>query len=235
MSTLQEVLEMLEASADPENLEGMKRYGIQSEKRLGVRVPDLRAIAKIVGKDHELAFSLWQTGIEDARILACLVDIASQVSEEQMEAWVADFNSWDVCDQVIMNLFDRTVYARKKLHEWVEREAEFEKRAGYVLIASLALHDKKAPDDEFRGYFPLIEAGSSDERNFVKKAVNWALRNIGKRSRNLNQAALEFATRLADMQDPTARWIGRDAIRDLTSDAVIRRLQRIEGRRSVQK
>ena len=226
MITLTEVMDKLTALADPEQLAGMSRYGITVEKRLGIKIPQLRQIAKQSGKDHDLALALWETGISEAMILASMVDIPAQVTEEQMEAWVLDFNSWDVCDQVCMNLFEKTPLAWQKIEDWSQREEEYVKRAAYALIACLAWHDKQAPDEQFIDLLPLIKSGASDDRNYVKKAVSWALRNIGKRNSNLNAVALQTAQDLKAIESKPARWIGSDALRDLTSEATSRRLEK---------
>ncbi len=220
------LMERLGTMENPSNREGMARYGIRTEHALGVSMPALRGIAKEIGKDHIIAVNLWESGIHEARILACLIDDPDHVSEEQMEAWVQDFDSWDLCDQCCSNLFDRTPYARQKAVEWAGSEDEFVKRAGFVLMAALSVHDKKAGDAVFLAFLPLIRKASSDERNFVKKAVNWALRQIGKRNRQLNQAAIDIAGELAAAESRSARWIGRDALRELQSEAVRTRLNR---------
>lgn len=226
MTTVTDVMEKLAAHADSEQLDGMSRYGIITEKRLGVKVPQMRKIAKQTGKDHHLALALWDTGIAEAMIVASMVDIPAEVTETQMEAWVVDFNSWDVCDQVCMNLFDKTPLVWQKVQDWSQREEQYVKRAAYALIACLAWHDKHAPDENFIDFLPLIKTGASDERNYVKKAVSWALRNIGKRNSTLNAVALQTAHDLKEMDSKPARWIGSDAVRDLTSDATKRRLER---------
>ena len=229
MPSVEEVLEMLAAKADPDQLEGMARYGMTVENRLGVKVPQMRKIAKEIGKDHKLALELWETGITEAMILASMLDVPDEVTEEQMEAWVQDFDSWDVCDQVCMNLFDKTPLAWKKIHAWSNREEEFVKRAAYALIACLAVHDKELSDEVFISLIPVIKAGATDNRNFVKKAVSWALRNIGKRNPELNTVALATAREFRGIDSSSARWIGSDAIRDLTSDATIRRFERMKS------
>jgi 3-methyladenine DNA glycosylase AlkD len=226
MTTVTEVMEKLTAQADPDQLDGMSRFGITTEKRLGVTVPQMRVIAKQTGKDHQLALALWETGIAEAMIVAAMVDVPAEVTEAQMEAWVAGFNSWDVCDQVCMNLFEKTPLAWDKIRDWSQREEEYVKRAAYALIACLAWHDKGASDENFIALFPLIKSGASDDRNYVKKAVSWALRNIGKRNSTLNAVALQTAQDLKEINIKPARWIGSDALRDLTSDATRRRLDR---------
>ncbi len=224
MASVKEVLDELKAQARSDQLEGMARYGMTVEKRLGVAVPDMRKIAKQIGKDHQLALELWQTGIPEAMMVASMVDVPREVTEGQMEDWVSDFNSWDVCDQVCMNLFEKTPFAGKKILDWSQREEEFVKRAAFALIACLAWHNKEAPDEEFVRLLPIIKEGATDQRNFVKKAVSWALRNIGKRNLNLNGAALKAANELKKMDSKPAKWIASAAIRDLTSDTAQRRL-----------
>ncbi len=229
MASLEEVLEKLKANARPEQLEGMARFAIVGEGRLGVPVPVMRKLAKEIGKDQELALELWKTGIPDARIVAGMVAESDKLTERQMEDWVKDFNSWDVCDQVCMNLFEKSPLALKKIHDWSQREEEFIKRTAYALIACLAWHDKDAEDDTFTALFPVIKRGATDTRNFVKKAVNWALRNIGKRNPALNRAALALAKEIKEMDSKAARWIASDAIRELESDAVQQRLRKKHG------
>ncbi len=189
--SVEEVLERLRGEARPDQLKGMARYGMTVERRLGVSIPSLRKLAKEVGKDHNLALELWKTGIAEARIIAAMIDDPKQLAEAQMEDWVKGINSWDVCGQVCMNLFEKSPLAWRKITDWSEREDEFVKRTAFSLIACLAWHDKKASDDKFIELFPVIVQGATDERNFVKKAVNWALRNIGKRNLNSNKAAID--------------------------------------------
>jgi 3-methyladenine DNA glycosylase AlkD len=226
MASVEEVLKKLKAKSKPDQLEGMARYGMTVENRLGVSVPDMRKIAKEAGRDHQLALALWKAGITEAMVVASMVDVPEEVTEEQMEEWVKDFNSWDVCDQVCMNLFEKTPLAWKKVLDWSRREEEFVKRAAFALIACLAWHNKEAPDEEFIKLIPVIKEGTTDERNFVKKAVSWALRNIGKRNPNLNTVAIQAAKEIKDMDSKSARWIASDAIRDLTSDVAQRRLRK---------
>ena len=207
MATVEDVINKLKSLARPDQLEGMARFGIAVENRLGVSVPDMRKVAKEVGKDHQLALDLWKTGIAEARMLASMIDEPDKVTEQQMEDWVKGFNSWDVCDQVCDNLFQKTPLVWKKIIDWSEREEEFVKRAAFTLIACLAWHDKKAQDDKFLALFPLIIKAATDERNFVKKAVNWALRNIGKRNLNLNKAAINTAKEIKKLDSKAARWV----------------------------
>ncbi|NYT00136.1 MAG: DNA alkylation repair protein [Methanocellales archaeon] len=226
MSSVDSVVEKLREKAVPAKLEGMARYGMVNEQRMGVSIPEIRKIAKQSGKDHTLALQLWKTGIAEARILASMVDEPEKVTEQQMEDWVKEFNSWDVCDQVCMNLFEKTPFARKKILDWSDRQEEYVKRAAFALIACLAWHDKNAEDDRLIELFSVITRGSTDERNFVKKAVNWALRNIGKRNLELNKQSIKVAKELLDMDSKAARWIARDAIRELESEPVQKRLKK---------
>lgn len=226
MATVEDVMGQLQSKAKPDQLEGMARFGIVGEKRLGISVPDMRKIAKEIGKDHQLALDLWDTRVPEGMIVAGMVAEVDKLTEQQMEAWVVDINSWDVCDQVCMNLFEKSPLAEKKIYDWSEREEEFVKRTAYALIACLAWHDKKAGDEDFIKYFPVILAGATDNRNFVKKAVNWALRNIGKRNLVLNKAALELAYRIKEIDAKSARWIASDAIRELESEKVQERLRK---------
>lgn len=224
MESVEDVLRELNAKAKPENLQGMAKFAIAGDQRLGVSVPDMRKIAKLVGKDHQLALELWDTRIPECMIVAGMIAEPEKLTEQQMEDWVVDINSWDICDQVCMNLFEKSPLVEKKIFEWSAREEEFVKRASYALIACLAWHDKQAKDEQFSNYFPLIVAGSTDERNFVKKAVNWSLRNIGKRNQHLNELAIQVALRIQESDSKSARWIASDALRELQSDKVQQRL-----------
>ena len=226
MASVKDVLDKLQSKAQPEQLKGMAKYGITVEQRLGVSVPDMRKLAKEIGKDHKLALDLWRTGIAEARIVAAMVGDPAKLTEEQMEDWVKGINSWDVCDQVCMNLFEKNQLAWKKIVDWSEREEEFVKRTAFSLIACLAWHDKQASDEKFIELLPVIIREATDERNFVKKAVNWALRNIGKRNLNLNEAAIDTATEIKRLDSKAARWVAADAIRELESDAIQSRLRR---------
>jgi 3-methyladenine DNA glycosylase AlkD len=226
MDTVKDVLNKLQSMAQPEHLEGMAKYGMTVEQRLGVSVPDMRKLSKEIGKNHKLALDLWRTGIAEARIVAAMVGDPDELTEEQMEEWVKGINSWDVCDQVCMNLFEKNQLAWKKIVDWSEREEEFVKRTAFSLIACLAWHDKKASDEKFLELLPLIIRGATDERNFVKKAVNWALRNIGKRNLSLNEAAINTAREIQRLDSKSARWIAADAIRELESGVIQSRLQR---------
>ncbi|MGI6208000.1 MAG: DNA alkylation repair protein [Anaerolineae bacterium] len=223
--TLDEVVCELQRLADPTSLAGMARFGITPQKALGVRVPDLRRLARRIGTDRDLARQLWDAALRETQILASMVDDPAQVTEDQMEAWAASFTYWEICDQVCMNLFAYTPFAWAKAEEWSGREEEFVKRAGFVLMARLAVSDKSAHDRSFESFLPLIERESGDPRPMVRKAVNWALRQIGKRSPALWHQAMPVAARLADSSVPSARWVGRDALRELDSEEVRKRLQ----------
>lgn len=221
---LQSLLKRLEKLGSPKAVEGMARFGITSAKVLGISVPTLRSIAKEIGTDHMLAQRLWKTGVLEARILAAFIDDPKKVTEKQMETWVKNFDNWAVCDTCCGNLFDKTPFARHKAITWSKRNEEFVKRAGYVLMAELAVHDKQASDAEFIHFFPHIKRGATDERNFVKKAVNWALRQIGKRNKRLNKLAIQAAREIRKIDSPGARWIASDALRELTNPGMQRRL-----------
>ncbi|HEV2119398.1 MAG TPA: DNA alkylation repair protein [Candidatus Bathyarchaeia archaeon] len=202
-----EVVNRLRSMGDPKAVEGMARFGIKSSSSFGVSVPALRTLAREIGRDHQLAIQLWETGLHDARLLASMIDDPQQVTIGQMEKWVQDFDSWDVVDGSCGNLFDKTPFAIEKAKEWCRREEEYEKRAGFVLMAELAVHDKKAKDQVFLDFLPLIIGGASDKRNFVKKAVNWALRQIGKRNLKLNKASVSTALKIQKMDSGAAKWV----------------------------
>jgi 3-methyladenine DNA glycosylase AlkD len=225
MHSAEQVVTALQTKARPDQLPGMARYGIAVERRLGVSIPELRKLAKQLGHDHKLALDLWKTGIAESRILASMIDEPQEVTDRQMEDWVKDFDSWDVCDQVCDNLFEKAPLAWKKITEWSLREEEFVKRAAFTLTACLAWHDKKAGDERFIEILPLIVRESVDERNYVKKSVNWALRNIGKRNMHLNKASIEIATQIRQLNSRSARWIAADAIRELESPAIQNKLR----------
>lgn len=220
-----ELLREFEAMGNPENVAGMARYGIRSAKALGVGMPVVRDRAKAHRRDHELALALWRTGVLELRILAALADDPALVTEDQMEAWALDFDSWALCDGACCVLFDRTRFAVAKARAWVRRKEEYVRRAGFVLMAGLATHDKTAPDGLFLSFLPLIERGAADPRNFVKKAVNWALRGIGKRNLALNAAAVEACRRLLARDEACARWVGRDALAELTNAKTLARIR----------
>jgi 3-methyladenine DNA glycosylase AlkD len=220
-----DVIALMRSMADPAQLAGKARYGINIENSLGLRMPQIRGIAKDLGKNHDLALNLWQTGIQDARILAPLIADIKQVDEALMESWVVDFASWDVCDQCCMNLFRRHASAFDKVRSWAAREEEYVRRAGFALLATLAVHKKQEPDETFINFLPLIENYAFDDRNFVKKAVNWALRQIGKRNRNLNELAVKSCQRIIKQDTAPARWIAKDALRELQDARILARLK----------
>jgi 3-methyladenine DNA glycosylase AlkD len=204
--------------------DGMARYAIPSDKAFGVTVGTMRSYAKRLGRDHELAGALWSARWYEARMLACFVDDPALVTPAQMERWCRDFDNWAICDTACFALFDRSPHAWKKVDAWAPRKEEFIRRAAFALLASLSVHDKKAADATFARGLHLIERAAVDERNFVKKAVNWALRSIGKRNPTLHRASLTVAKRLAASPKPAARWVGKDAVRELTGASVKRRL-----------
>lgn len=222
--SLDSVLKELRALSNPKNVAGMARFGINPKSTLGVSVPQIREIAGKAGKNHALANELWKSGIHEARILAGFVDEPQFVTEEQMESWVSEFDSWDICDNVCGSLFDKTELAYEKAAEWSWRKGEFVKRAGFALMAYLAVHDKKADSDVFAKFLPMIKRGSEDDRNFVKKAVNWALRQIGKRNLALNKLAVQTAREIQKMEPRPAKWIASDALKELTNPKTLGRL-----------
>ena len=224
MGNVADVLTKLRARANPKNVEGMAKFGMSVESRLGVSVPEMRKLAKQIGRDHRLAQALWKTGIAEARIVAAFIADPAAVTSAQMDRWVKDFDSWDVCDQACLSLFDKSPLAWQKIPEWAERDEEFVKRAAFALIAGLAWHDKQAADRRFVDLFPILMKGADDDRNYVKKAVSWAIRNIGKRNPKLNRAAVKLAKDIQRIDSKAARWVGADALRELQSEAVQRRL-----------
>lgn len=221
-----EIITRLKSMANQKNVQGMARYGINPKNNLGVSIYNLRPLAKEIGKDHKLALKLWESEIHDARLLAVFIDDPLQVTSKQMDSWVEDFDSWDVCDQACTSLFDLTPYAWEKVLLWSESDKEFVKRAAFSIIAGLAVHDKKSDDSKFQSFFPIIKKESIDDRNYVKKAVNWALRNIGKRNINLNKKAIETAKQIRNIDSKSAKWIANDAIRELTSGKIQKRLKK---------
>ncbi len=222
----EEVIKKLKSLSNPEAVEGMARYGINPQNNLGINVTTLRKLAKEIGEDHKLALELWASGIRDARFLAATIDDPDQVTEEQLESMVLDLNSWDICDHCCSDIFLNSKFAYKKAIEWSARKEEFVKRAGFSLMARLAVRDKKAKDEEFERFLPIIKREATDERNYVKKAVNWALRGIGKRNIYLNKMAIKNAKDIQKMNSKSARWIASDALRELTSDRIQSRLKR---------
>ena len=222
---VKQAVDRLRSIGDPKAVEGMARFGIKPSNSFGVSVPKLRALAREIGRDHLLALKLWETELHDARLLATMIDDPRQVTAGQMEKWVQDFDSWDVVDGCCGNLFDKTPFAVAKAKEWCRREEEYAKRAGFVLMAELAVHDKNAKDQVFLDFLPLIIDGASDKRNFVKKAVNWSLRQIGKRNLKLNKAAVSTALKMQKMESGSAKWVAANALRELKSPQVQKRLR----------
>lgn len=233
-----DILEELNSHASPEGVEGMARFGIVTEKALGISAPLLKEIAREIKKTcvdrHTLADQLWRSRIHEARAIAYLIDDPMQVTPEQMDAWAADFDNWAIVDGTCGHLFCRSPLAYAKAFEWSERNEEFVKRAGIVLMAWLAVHDKKTDDERIAEFLPVLEQNADDDRNFVKKSVNWSLRQIGKRSSYLNRLAIETAERIRSSDNTkAARWIASDALRELTGDAVQTRLAKKRGKQSV--
>ncbi|MCL5439225.1 MAG: DNA alkylation repair protein [Patescibacteria group bacterium] len=224
MNSAQDIVKKLKSLANPKNVAGMARFGINPKGTLGVSIPEIRNIAKGIGKNHGLAIELWESGIHEARLLAGFIDDPKLVTEKQIDQWTADFDSWDVCDQVVSNLFDKTPFAWKKAFEFSKNSKEFVKRTGFVLMAALSVHDKKAKDQDFLKFFPIVKREATDERNFVKKAVNWALRQIGKRNLRLNKEAIKTAEVIKKIDSKAARWISSNALVELKSSQVQKRL-----------
>lgn len=220
----EQILKKLKSMENKKNKEGMARFGINTKRAYGISIYDLKPMAKKMGRNHKLAQKLWASKIHEARMLAAFTDEPDKVTEKQMEKWVKDFDSWDICDQTCAYLFDKTPYAYKKAVEWSKRKEDFVKRAGFVMMAALSVHDKKAKDKEFEKFFPIIVRESTDERNFVKKAVNWALRQIGKRNKALNKKAIKVGKEIKKKDSKAARWIASDALRELESEKVQKRL-----------
>jgi 3-methyladenine DNA glycosylase AlkD len=210
-----DVLAMLERVSTTRDYDNLARFGIAATNALGVSMANIQRVAKRLGRSHALALALWNTGVYEARLLTAFVDEPARVTSSQMDRWCREFDNWGVCDTLCFKLFDQTPHAWGKVDKWAGSRDEFVKRAGFALLASLAGHDKAAPDQMFRARLPLIERAAGDERNFVKKGVSWALRRVGTRSPALGAAALEVAERLAASDVPGARWVGRDAVREL--------------------
>ncbi len=221
---VREVLVWLERRGTQRNRDGMARYGIRAPKMFGVSVSMIQQLSKRLGRDHDLAAALWETGWYEARMLTSFVDDPARVTPAQMDRWARDFDNWAICDTVCFHLFDRTPHAWQKVEQWSRRRDEFVKRAAFALLASPALHDQRTGDAPFARSLVLVERAASDERNFVKKGVSWGLRSVGRRNEALHAAAVELARRLAESPEPAARWVGKDALRDLTRVAVRRRL-----------
>ena len=227
--TTSEILQRLRSLGSPENVAGMARYGIVTKEAFGVSAPELKTLANEIKKQtedrHALALQLWETGVHDARGVAYLIDEPKRVTAEQMDAWAGDFDNWAICDSTCGTLFSKTAHAYDKVDQWTRRDEEFVKRAGIVLMAWLAVHDKKADDGKIEKFLPILERLADDDRNFIKKAINWALRQIGKRSIELNEASIRTAERIGKQSSPSARWISSGALRELKSEAVQSRLK----------
>jgi 3-methyladenine DNA glycosylase AlkD len=219
---VQSALAWLKSHSTKATLDGMARYAIPSDHAYGVAMRDIKALGKTLGRNHALAIALWDTGVYEARMLTSFVADPEKLTPAQMDRWCKDFDNWAFCDAMCFNLFDRSPHAWAKVTQWSSRRNEFEKRTAFALLWSLTVHDKRAGDEPFLQGLALIEREAGDERNFVKKAVNMALRAVGKRNQALKAAAVEVARRLASSEDATARWVGKDALRELTRDAVIR-------------
>jgi len=219
------VIASLKRLSSKSTRDGMARYGLPSDKAFGVGVGQMQQLAKRLGRNHDLAEALWQTGWYEARMMSAFLDEPEQVTAAQMDRWCRDFDNWGIVDTVCFKLFDKTPHALRKAVQWSTRKDEFQKRAGFVLLACVCVHDKQANDEQFRKFLPLLEKGASDDRNFVKKGVSWALRVIGRRSLDLNVVAVELARRLSTSAQPSERWIGKDALRELTSPFVLRLLK----------
>jgi 3-methyladenine DNA glycosylase AlkD len=221
---VRDALAWLERRGTRRDREGMARYGIVANKAFGVSVSNIRQLGKRLGRDHDIAAALWETGWYEARMLCAFVDEPARVTPAQMDRWARDFDNWAICDTLCFHLFDRTPHAWRKVGQWSRRPEEFVKRAAFALLASLGLHDKETGDEPFLRSLALIERGASDDRNFVKKGASWALRAVGRRNPELNAAAVDAARRRAQSDRPSARWIGKDALRELTGPVVRRQL-----------
>jgi len=221
---VRDALAALERASTTRDRENLTRFGITANKAFGVSMSNVQALGKRLGRNHDLAAGLWETGWYEARLLTSFVDEPERVTAAQMDRWCRDFDNWGICDTVCFHLFDRTAHAWAKVDRWHDKRAEFVKRAAFALLASLALHDKRSGDRPFLDRLPLIERAAADDRNFVKKGVSWALRLIGRRNAALNEEAVALARRLAASEEPAARWIGKDAVRELTGPVVMRQL-----------
>lgn len=221
---LTEIIDFFESNADEENLRTMNRLKVGSDRKYGIRMPVLRKLAREIGPNHELALELWNHGYHESRLLATLIEEPDKVGEAQLERWVNDFDAWDLCDQACINLLVRMPLAIEMIPLWAESEREFVKRTAFSLIAVIAVHDKTSDDSYFEGFFPLIKKASCDERNFVKKSVNWAIRSIGKKNTDLNRKAIELCNEMLGYDSKPARWISRNALRELESEKVQNKL-----------
>ncbi|HEY5810866.1 MAG TPA: DNA alkylation repair protein [Povalibacter sp.] len=225
------VIASLKRLSSKKTRDGMARYGLPADHAMGVGVGAMRQLAKRIGPNHDLALELWQTGWYEARMVAVFIDEPARVTAAQMDRWCRDFDNWGICDTACFVLFDQLPHAFRKVSQWSRLKGEFQRRGAFALLACLALHHRDHGDDPFVSALPLIERAATDERNFVCKAVNWALRSVGERSHALHSSAIALAQRLAASPDPTSRWIGKDALRQLNSAAVVRRLAAREKKR----
>jgi len=224
MADLSSILKILKEQSQPEMLKGMSNFGINTDDALGIKITTLRKIARKIGYNTQLSMELWDSGIHEARILASMIADPNEITKQIIETWIKDFNSWDLCDQCFNNLFRKTSIAYRKAWDWTFRKHEFVKRAGFVLLACLAVHDKKVTDEQFISFFPRIISESIDHRAYVKKAVNWSLRQIGKRNRYLNQEATQVARKISTINKTSAHWIAKDALRELQNETFKRRM-----------
>ena len=224
--TTKTIIQKLKSLGNPKDVEGMARFGIKSDpdKIFGVRLPVMRKLAKEIGTNHKLAIELWNAGYRETRLLAGMIAGIKKTDEKLMDRWIKDFDSWEICDETLMNLFWKSPIAFKKAIEWSRKEKEFEKRAGFALMACLAWKDKEATDKQFEQFIPAILDCATDERNFVKKSVNWAIRQIGKRNKVLNKNFIQVSEKVAKLNSKPAKWISADALRELKSPAVQKRL-----------
>jgi 3-methyladenine DNA glycosylase AlkD len=222
---LKEILKRFESLRNDKNIASMARFGIRGDRAFGIKHPVLKQIAKEIGKDHELALELWDSGYHEARLVAPLVDDPKLVTEAQADAWVKDLNSWDLCDDLAGNLLIETPFAHKKAVQWAKRKEEFVRRAGFAMMAWIAVKDKKAVKETFASFYPLMVLYSNDERNYVKKAISWALRSVGKRNLALNKEAIKVAKQITKVDSKSSRWIAQDVLKELTSDAMQARLK----------
>ncbi len=223
--TYNDIIQKLKENADVSAISGMAKVGITPDRDYGVKIPVLRSIAKEAGYNSKLAKKLWKNDTRETRILACMIEDPKLITEEQMEVWVKEFDYWEICDQCCMNLFRKTQFAYQKCYDWTKREEEYVKRAGFAIMAFITAFDKNADEDELIKFLQIIKREANDERNMVKKAVNWALRQIGKRNLYLNEKVLKTAYEINVFESKSAKWIASDAIRELTSEVVQKRLK----------
>ncbi len=227
--TLQQTLKKLKTLGSQKNIEGMKRFNISSAKAFGVSAPEIRSIAKEIKKDHDLALALWASGFHEARILAAIIADPEKADLRLLDTWANEIQNWAQCDCCCSEFFEKTKYAYQLPFRWSKSKKEFVRRAGIVMIAVIAVHHKKTDDDEFETFFPLIKKYSTDERNFVKKAVNWSLRQTGKRNLRLRKKAIALLEEIQNIPSPSARWIASDALRELNNTKTIAIIQRRKG------